>query len=627
MSDAGDPIGATDTNVQVRVDQLTEVGGTVTSAAVQLQGVGIEAADRLRHRADDAAPGVLHLRFHGALTGFGNDHYLSYLAPYVSSEPVVAMEQTGDGGGYWMLATDGGLFAYGDAGFYGSPQALRLNGAMVGMAATADGGGYWMAGSDGGVFAYGDAGFHGSAGNLRLNAPIVGMAATPDGRGYWLVAADGGVFAYGDAGFHGSAGGIRLNRPIVGMAATPDGRGYWLVASDGGVFAYGDATFHGSAGGLVLRAPVVGMATSEQGDGYWLVAVGRRDLRLRRRGLRGECLGHGPRDHRRGGHLLGPRTHRLSGDGGGDLRHRIDAMATSSPDTVRASSFGSAADAYDTFRPGPPAELARSLGPVGGATAVDVAAGTGLVTRFLAGLGARVTAVEPDTRMGSVLRSRSTGVSVVAGSAEALPVTSSSVDLITVSSAWHWFDHERAAAEFARVLRPAGRLVVLWNSMDYGQVGWMRELRREVASGRAADPPAAWWTSPVTGSPTGHRGPPLDVGAHPGTDRGPARHLLGHDRLGPGHPGPRDLRRAVRRRGAGGGRRPPAADGLSDGGGPTDVIRAGRPGPPCSAGAARGCARGWRPWRARPGGGGGRGCTACPRADGGRCANSPWCGS
>ena len=163
-------------------------------------------------------------------------------------------------------------------------------------------------------------------------------------------------------------------------------------------------------------------------------------------------------------------------------------MATSSPDTVRASSFGSAADAYDTFRPGPPAELARSLGPVGGATAVDVAAGTGLVTRFLAGLGARVTAVEPDTRMGSVLRSRSTGVSVVAGSAEALPVTSSSVDLITVSSAWHWFDHERAAAEFARVLRPAGRLVVLWNSMDYGQVGWMRELRREVASGRAADP-------------------------------------------------------------------------------------------------------------------------------------------
>jgi SAM-dependent methyltransferase len=163
-------------------------------------------------------------------------------------------------------------------------------------------------------------------------------------------------------------------------------------------------------------------------------------------------------------------------------------MATSPPDTERASSFGSAAVAYDTFRPGPPAELARRLGPVAGSTAVDVAAGTGLVTRFLAGLGARVAAVEPDTRMAAVLAARSSGVSVVAGSAEALPVDSSSVDLVTVSSAWHWFDHDRAAAEFARVLRPGGRLAVFWNSLDYGRVEWMRELRQEVAGGRATDP-------------------------------------------------------------------------------------------------------------------------------------------
>ncbi len=163
-------------------------------------------------------------------------------------------------------------------------------------------------------------------------------------------------------------------------------------------------------------------------------------------------------------------------------------MATSTPDPVRASSFGSAADAYDTYRPGPPAELARSLGPVDGATAVDVAAGTGLVTRFLAGLGARVTAVEPDDRMAAVLRSRSDGVSVVSGSPEALPVDSSSVDLVTVSSAWHWFDHDRAAAEFARVLRPGGRLVIFWNSIDHREVAWMAELRREVTGNRSPDP-------------------------------------------------------------------------------------------------------------------------------------------
>ena len=58
---------------------------------------------------------------------------------------------------------------------------------------------YWLVASDGGVFAYGDAGFSGSAGATHLNEPIVGMASTPDGRGYWLVASDGGVFAYGDA--------------------------------------------------------------------------------------------------------------------------------------------------------------------------------------------------------------------------------------------------------------------------------------------------------------------------------------------------------------------------------------------------------------------------------------------
>jgi hypothetical protein len=119
--------------------------------------------------------------------------------------------------------------------------------------------GYWLVASDGGLFAYGDAGFYGSAGSLSLNQPIVGMTATPDGKGYWLVAVDGGLFAYGDAGFYGSAGSLTLNQPIVGMTATPDGKGYWLVASDGGIFAYGDAAFYGSTGNLTLNQPIVGM--------------------------------------------------------------------------------------------------------------------------------------------------------------------------------------------------------------------------------------------------------------------------------------------------------------------------------------------------------------------------------
>ena len=67
--------------------------------------------------------------------------------------------------------------------------------------------------SDGGVFAFGDAGFHGSTGALHLNAPVVGMAPTPDGNGYWLVASDGGVFAFGDAAFEGSMGALASTQP------------------------------------------------------------------------------------------------------------------------------------------------------------------------------------------------------------------------------------------------------------------------------------------------------------------------------------------------------------------------------------------------------------------------------
>ena len=79
-------------------------------------------------------------------------------------------------------------------------------------------GGYWLLASDGGIFAYGDAGFYGSHGGSPLNQPVVGIAATASGQGYWLVASDGGIFGYGDAGFLGSHGGSHLNQPMVGMA-------------------------------------------------------------------------------------------------------------------------------------------------------------------------------------------------------------------------------------------------------------------------------------------------------------------------------------------------------------------------------------------------------------------------
>ncbi len=173
---------------------------------------------------------------------------------------------------YWLVASDGGIFSFGGAPFYGSTGGTTLNEPIVGMASTPGGGGYWLVASDGGIFSYGDAQFYGSTGSIHLNKPIVGMASTPDGKGYWLVASDGGIFSYGDAQFYGSTGSIALNKPVVGMAATSDGQGYWLVASDGGIFSYGDAQFHGSTGSLVLNKPVIGMITGPNGAGYFLVA-------------------------------------------------------------------------------------------------------------------------------------------------------------------------------------------------------------------------------------------------------------------------------------------------------------------------------------------------------------------
>ncbi len=199
--------------------------------------------------------------------------WLSQAAPGHLNKPIVGMAPTGNAKGYWNVASDGGLFAFGNAKFHGSMGGQPLNRPIVGMAATGDGKGYWEVASDGGLFAFGDAGFYGSTGNIALNKPVVGMAATPDGHGYWLVASDGGIFAFGDAGFYGSTGGIALNKPVVGMASTPDGHGYWLVASDGGIFAFGDATFYGSTGNISLNQPVVGMTVTPGGGGYWFVAA------------------------------------------------------------------------------------------------------------------------------------------------------------------------------------------------------------------------------------------------------------------------------------------------------------------------------------------------------------------
>jgi hypothetical protein len=198
--------------------------------------------------------------------------FFGSLAGNPLNAPIVGGAFTPSHHGYWMVASDGGVFTFGDASFYGSMGGSHLNQPIVGMTSTPDGGGYWLVASDGGIFSFGDARFYGSTGGIHLNKPIVGMAATSAGGGYWLVASDGGIFSFGDAPFYGSTGSLGLQTPVVGMADDPVAGGYWLTTATGLIFNFGAAPFEGSLQYETLNEPIVGIAASATGGGYWLGA-------------------------------------------------------------------------------------------------------------------------------------------------------------------------------------------------------------------------------------------------------------------------------------------------------------------------------------------------------------------
>jgi hypothetical protein len=247
-----------------------------TAAVALVAGLAVGAAAPPAAGSGGPARAAPHTYAGGGVLGFGAPRVAPPLTLPLSSVVVTMTPNPvapADNEGYWLASADGGVYAQGNAGFYGSLGALRLQGPVVAMAATPDGKGYWLAALDGGVFAFGDAHFYGSMGAVTLNQPIVGMASTPDGQGYWLVASDGGVFAFGDAPFLGSMGGTALVSAVTGMAPSHSGLGYWMVAGDGGIFTFGDAPFRGSIGGTILNDPVVGMAAMSDDGGYYMVAT------------------------------------------------------------------------------------------------------------------------------------------------------------------------------------------------------------------------------------------------------------------------------------------------------------------------------------------------------------------
>jgi SAM-dependent methyltransferase len=153
---------------------------------------------------------------------------------------------------------------------------------------------------------------------------------------------------------------------------------------------------------------------------------------------------------------------------------------------TRRLSFGSVAADYDRYRPAPPPQALDWLIPPDATAVLDLAAGTGAVTRLLIGRAARVVAVEPDERMRAVLAARCPEAEVLAGRGEDIPLPDASVDAVVIASAWHWLDPERAVPEIARVLRPGGVLGVIWVSRDT-RVDWVAEFNGLMREAREAD--------------------------------------------------------------------------------------------------------------------------------------------
>ena len=220
----------------------------------------------------------------GGIFTFGSATFHGSTGSLRLQRPVVGITPTADQAGYWLVASDGGIFAFGDAGFHGSIPGLglspagsglanALNAPIVGMVPSADGGGYFMVASDGGVFAFGDARFAGSCPGIG-GCSGAAVAVLPDatGGGYWLVTKTGNVYTFGDAPYFGAPG--PQGSPITAAVRSADGHGYFVLLANGTVDGYGDAVSLGGPTGAVGGSNAASAVfTDAGGGGYWVASA------------------------------------------------------------------------------------------------------------------------------------------------------------------------------------------------------------------------------------------------------------------------------------------------------------------------------------------------------------------
>jgi SAM-dependent methyltransferase len=146
-----------------------------------------------------------------------------------------------------------------------------------------------------------------------------------------------------------------------------------------------------------------------------------------------------------------------------------------------ALSFAAVAEAYDRARPSYPVDAVSWLVGPSRATVVELGAGTGKLTELLVAAGHEVIATDPLPEMLAHLRSRVPAARAAVATAERIPVASQSADVVVCAQSFHWFHHELALPEIARVLRPGGVLALVWNARDEG-IPWVRKLGAIIGS-------------------------------------------------------------------------------------------------------------------------------------------------
>jgi ubiquinone/menaquinone biosynthesis C-methylase UbiE len=154
-----------------------------------------------------------------------------------------------------------------------------------------------------------------------------------------------------------------------------------------------------------------------------------------------------------------------------------------------AHSFGGVADAYERGRPTSPAEAVSWMLGEQPLSVLELGAGTGKLTRVLTGLGHDVHATDPDEAMLAVLEQQVPGVPTAVAGAEDIPLADASVDAVVAGQAFHWFDLDRALPEIARVLRPQGRVCLIWNFRNE-KIPWVRRLGALIGTQEQQDDPA-----------------------------------------------------------------------------------------------------------------------------------------